>query len=155
MSKDTKFGSDIATNRKAYHDYDIIDTIEAGIVLKGTEIKSIRARKVNLKDSFVLIRDGEATVRNLHISPWNFGNIFNHEATRNRKLLLHRKEIDKLDGFASQKGMSIIPLKIYIKKKYAKILLGLAKGKKKFDKRAALKEKDIKRDMDRELKNFK
>ncbi len=146
---------EIAQNKKAYHDYEILDTIEAGIVLKGTEIKSIREHNVNLKDSYVLIRDGEAKVYNMHISPYGFGNIFNHDPTSTRKLLLHKKEILKLSNLISQKGVTLIPLKIYIKGKYAKLLVGIAKGKKLHNKKEAIKEKDIQREMDRELKNYR
>jgi SsrA-binding protein len=142
---------EISQNKKAFHDYEILDSIEAGIELKGTEIKSIRDHSVNLKDSFVIIKNGEALLYNLHISPYGFGNIFNHEAMRTRKLLLHKKEILKLSILTSQKGITLIPTKIYIKGKYAKIMLGIAKGKKIYEKKAALKERDIKRDMDREM----
>jgi SsrA-binding protein len=146
---------DIAQNKKAYHDFEIIDTIEAGIALKGTEIKSVREHSVNLKDSFVLIRNGVPKVHNLHISPYGFGNIFNHEPLRIRNLLLHKKEILKLDNVVSQKGFALVPVKMYIKGKVAKLLIGIAKGKKSYDKREAIKERDIRRDMDREMKNYK
>jgi SsrA-binding protein len=146
---------EISQNKKAYHDYEILDTIEAGIVLQGTEIKSVRQHSVNLKDSYVMIRDGKARVYNMHISPYGHGNIFNHDPTRTRDLLLHKKEILKLSNLISQKGVAIIPLKIYIKGKYAKLLLGIVKGKKIHDKKEALKEKDIIRQMERELKNYR
>ena len=146
---------DIAQNKKAYHDYEILDTFEAGIELKGTEIKSVREHTVNLKDSFVLIRNGEAKAHNIHISPYGFGNIFNHDPLRVRRLLLHKKEILKLINLLSQKGGALVPVKMYIKGKYAKLLVGIAKGKKMHDKREAIREKDIKRDMDREMKNYK
>jgi SsrA-binding protein len=142
---------DIAQNKKAFHDYDILNTIEAGIELKGTEIKSVRDHSVNLKDSFVIIRNGEAYIHNLHISPYGFGNIYNHDVLRIRKLLLHKKEILKLSALTSQKGIAIVPTKMYIKGKYAKVIIGIAKGKKLHEKKAALKERDIKRDMDREM----
>ena len=142
---------EISQNKKAFHDYEILNTIEAGIELKGTEIKSIRDHSVNLKDSFVIIRNGEAIIYNLHISPYGFGNIFNHDVLRVRKLLLHKKEILKLSGLSSQKGITLVPTKIYIKGKYAKVMIGIAKGKKLHEKKAALKERDIKRDMDREM----
>ncbi len=142
---------DIAQNKKAFFDYEILDTIEAGIELKGTEIKSVRNHSVNLKDSFILIREGEALVHNLHISPYGFGNIFNHDPLRTRKLLLHKKEILKLSGQISQKGLTLIPLKMYIKGKYAKLLIGLARGKKAYNKKTAIKERDIRREMDREI----
>ncbi|MGC8764933.1 MAG: SsrA-binding protein SmpB [Brevinematia bacterium] len=146
---------EIAQNKKAYHDYDILDTIETGIALKGTEIKSVREHNINLKDSYVVIRNGEALVMNMHISPYGYGNIFNHDPKRTRRLLLHKKEILKLSNLVSQKGIALIPLKVYIKGKYAKLLLGIAKGKKIYSKKEALKEKDIERDIERELKNYK
>jgi len=146
---------EIAQNKKAYHDYEILDTIEAGIALKGTEIKSVRQHNVNLKDSYVIIKNGVPKLFNVHISPYGFGNIFNHEPTRTRNLLLHKKEILKLSNLISQKGVALIPLKIYIKGRYAKIVIGIAKGKKIYSKKEVLKERDIKRDMDRELKNYK
>ncbi|TFB24308.1 SsrA-binding protein SmpB [Filobacillus milosensis] len=143
----------IATNRKASHDFFIEETYEAGMVLKGTEIKSIRAARVNLKDSFARISKGEAYIHNLHISPYEQGNQFNHEPTRARKLLLHKKEINKLIGQTQQKGYSLVPLKIYIKNGVAKVLIGLGKGKKKYDKREDLKQKAMKRDVERALKD--
>jgi len=145
-------GKVIAQNRKASHDYFIEDTYEAGIVLKGTEIKSIRAGKVSIKDSHARIDRGEVKLINLHIAEYEQGNRFNHDPTRTRKLLLHRKEIDKLTGLIQQQGYALIPLKIYIKNGFAKVLLGLGKGKKKFDKREDLKRKQMKRDADRAIK---
>ncbi|UOQ48227.1 SsrA-binding protein SmpB [Gracilibacillus caseinilyticus] len=148
-----KEGRVIAQNKKANHDYFIEDTFEAGIVLQGTEIKSIRAGRVNLKDSFATIKQGQAYVNNMHISTYEQGNRYNHEPTRARKLLLHRKQIDQLIGQSQQEGYSIIPLKVYIKNGFAKVLIGLGKGKKKFDKREDLKQKQAKRDMDRAIKD--
>ncbi|WP_053218695.1 SsrA-binding protein SmpB [Virgibacillus senegalensis] len=145
-------GNTIAQNRKAGHDFFIEETFEAGIVLKGTEIKSIRAGRVNLKDSFARIDRGEAYLMNMHISPYEQGNRFNHDPTRTRKLLLHRKEIDKLIGETQQQGYSLVPLKVYIKNGVAKVLIGLGKGKKKYDKREDLKRKQAKRDVDRAMK---
>lgn len=145
-------GKVIAQNRKASHDYFIEDTFEAGIVLKGTEIKSIRAGKVSIKDSHARIDRGEVKLINLHIAEYEQGNRFNHDPTRTRKLLLHRKEIDKLTGLIQQQGYALIPLKIYIKNGFAKVLLGLGKGKKKYDKREDLKRKQMKRDADRAIK---
>lgn len=142
----------IAQNRKASHDYFIEETYEAGIVLQGTEIKSIRAGRVSLKDSHVRINDGEAYIINMHIAPYEQGNRFNHDPTRSRKLLLHRKEIDKLFGLVQQKGYAIVPLKLYIKNGYAKVLIGLGKGKKLYDKREDMKQKQMKRDIDRAIK---
>jgi SsrA-binding protein len=139
----------VAENRKARHDYFIEETYEAGLSLQGTEVKSLRAGKANLKDSFVLVRDGEAFVHNLHISPYEQGNRFNHEPTRSRRLLLHRHEINKLVGSIKLKGLALIPLKIYFKKGKAKMEIALAKGKKLYDKRQDLADKDAKREMER------
>lgn len=143
----------IATNRKALHDYFIEDRYEAGIALTGTEIKSVRAARVNLRDGFVQIRNGEAWLLNVHISPYDFGNRENHEPRRERKLLLHRQEIRKLIGKLHEKGIALIPLKIYfIANGKAKVELALARGKKLYDKRAALKEKESNREMQRNLR---
>lgn len=146
------FGKTLAQNKKASHDYFIEETYEAGMVLQGTEIKSIRAARVNLKDSHVRINNGEVRLINLHISTYEQGNRYNHDPTRTRRLLLHRKEIDKLIGLTQQHGYALVPLKIYIKNGFAKILIGLGKGKKKYDKREDLKEKQMKRDVSRALK---
>ena len=146
---------EITTNRKARHDYDVLDAMEAGIELRGTEIKAVRDHSVNLKDSYVMIRRGEAILMNMHISPYNHGNIFNHEPLRNRKLLLHKKEILKITNLMKQKGIAVVPLKMYIKGKYAKIEIGIVKGKKSYDKREAIRERDIERDTQRELKEYK
>ncbi|WP_164219540.1 SsrA-binding protein SmpB [Virgibacillus sp. YIM 98842] len=145
-------GKVIAQNRKASHDYFIEDTYEAGMVLQGTEIKSIRAGRVSIKDSHARIDRGEVKLINLHIAEYEQGNRFNHDPTRTRKLLLHRKEIDKLTGLIQQQGYALVPLKIYIKNGFAKVLLGLGKGKKKYDKREDLKRKQMKRDADRAIK---
>ena len=139
-------------NRKARFDYQIFDTYEAGIVLTGTEIKSIRQGNCNIKDSYVIIKNNEAYVINMHISPYEEGNIFNHEETRTRKLLLHKKEILKLNDKLKISGYTIVPLKIYFNKNKAKMLIGLAKGKKNYDKRESLKEKDMKREMEKQIK---
>ncbi|KAF1301235.1 MULTISPECIES: SsrA-binding protein SmpB [Enterococcus] len=147
-------GKLIAQNKKARHDYTIVDTMEAGIVLQGTEIKSIRNSRINLKDGFVRIRNGEAFLSNVHISPYEQGNIFNHDPLRTRKLLLHKKQIARLVGETQSNGMTIVPLKVYIKDGYAKVLIGLAKGKKQYDKRETLKRKDQERQIKRALKNF-
>ncbi|SDH67244.1 SsrA-binding protein SmpB [Alteribacillus bidgolensis] len=145
-------GRVLAQNKKARHDYFIEETHEAGIVLKGTEIKAIRAGRVNIKDSFARIEHGELFLHNAHISHYEQGNQFNHDPLRTRKLLLHRREINKLIGKSQQAGYSIVPLKVYIKNGVAKVLIGLAKGKKKYDKREALKQKDAKRDMERAIR---
>lgn len=142
-------GKVIAQNKKAYHDYFIEDTYEAGIVLQGTEIKSIRAGRVNLKDSYAKIEKGEAFLHNMHISPYEQGNRYNHDPMRTRKLLLHKKEIAKLIGITKEQGYSLVPVKLYLKNGYAKVLIGLAKGKKNYDKREDLKQKEAKRDIER------
>lgn len=146
-------GKVLAQNKKANFDYAIEETIEAGIVLQGTEIKSIRAGRVNLKDSFARIDRGEVRIINMHISPYEQGNRFNHDPTRTRKLLLHRKQIDKLIGQTQQQGYSLVPIKLYIKDGFAKILIGVGKGKKKYDKREDLKQKQMKRDVDRAMRD--
>ena len=143
----------IADNRKARHDFNIHETYEAGIALTGTEIKSIRNSRINLKDGFVRIRNGEAYLFNVHISPYEQGNIFNHDPLRTRKLLLHKRQIRKLETEAKNAGMTIVPLKVYLKDGYAKVLIGLAKGKKDYDKRESLKRKDQDRQIQRVLKN--
>lgn len=140
-------------NRKAYHDYAIEETIEAGIQLLGTEVKSLRDGKANLNDSYVIIKESEAFLFNCHISPYTHGNIMNHEPMRTRKLLLHRKEIERLIGKIRQKGFTLIPLKIYFKGSYAKVEIGLAKGKKTYEKREATKEREAKRTIERVMKN--
>lgn len=132
----------IAKNPNAYHNYDIKDTIEAGIELYGTEIKSIRNGKMNLKDSYAIIKNGEAFVYGMHISPYEFGNIYNKDPLRTRKLLLHRHEINKLFEQIQQQGVSLVPISAYFKGSKVKIQLGIGKGKKLFDKREDLKRKD-------------
>ncbi|PIC73320.1 SsrA-binding protein SmpB [Sporosarcina sp. P17b] len=151
MAKGT--GKVLAVNKKANFDYAIEETIEAGIVLKGTEIKSIRKGKVQLRDAFILIRNNEAWLSNMHISPYEQGNIHNHDPVRVRKLLLHKKQIASLAGTMKEQGYSIIPLKMYIKNGFAKLLIGVGKGKKLYDKRQDLKEKEHKRDMQRVFKS--
>ncbi|MBO8127261.1 MAG: SsrA-binding protein SmpB [Firmicutes bacterium] len=139
----------LATNRKAKHDYHILETMEAGIVLKGTEIKSVRNGRVNLKDSFARIEGGEIILYNMHISPYDYGNRENHDPLRPRKLLMHKAEIRRLVGKTQEKGLTLIPLSIYIKNGYAKVELALAKGKKLYDKREDLKRKQINREIER------
>lgn len=150
MAKGT--GKVLAQNKKASHDYFIEETIEAGMVLTGTEIKAIRDARVQLKESYVSIRNGEAWIRNMHISPFEQGNRFNHDPLRERKLLLHKKQISELIGAVKRDGYTIVPLKIYIKDGYAKLLIGMAKGKKDYDKRNDMKKKEAKRDMERAFK---
>ncbi len=145
----------ISNNKKAYHDYFIENTIEAGIVLQGTEIKSVRMGNVNLKDSFIRIKNEEAFLENMHISPYEQGNRFNHEPLRNRKLLLHKKEILKLQQKAKEEGLAIIPTKLYFGNgSKVKVEVALAKGKKLYDKRQDLKEKDAKREIEKAMKNY-
>jgi SsrA-binding protein len=146
-------GKVIAQNKKAHHDYYIEDTYEAGIVLKGSEIKSIRTNKVTLNDAFVNIFRGEAYVNNMHIAPYEFETKQQMDPTRARKLLLHKKEIARLIGLQKQEGYSVIPLKLYLKDGYAKVLIGVAKGKKNYDKREDLKKKDSDRQIERALKD--
>ena len=143
----------IAKNPVAYHNYTINDTLEAGIVLTGTEIKSIRSGKVNLKDSYVVIKNNEAFIYGMHISPYEHGNIFNKDPLRNRKLLLNKREINKLLGLTTQKGMSLIPIKLYFKNSFVKLELGIGKGKKLYDKREDIAKKDAERKIQRTLKN--
>ena len=146
-------GNILARNRKANFDYTIEDTIEAGVVLQGTEIKSIRAGKVQLKEAFVQIRNNEAWIVNMHISHYDQGNRFNHDPTRSRKLLLHKKQISQLIGKTKQQGYSIVPIQIHLKNGFAKVLIGVGKGKKDYDRREDLKRKEAKRDMARALKD--
>ena len=143
----------IANNKKAFHDYFIEDTYEVGIVLTGTEIKSVRAGNANIKDSYGVIKNNEVFLLNMFISQYKEGNIFNHDETRTRKLLLHKKEIKKINEKVNNQGLTLIPLKLYFKNNILKVELGICRGKKNYDKREALKEKDIKRNIDRQLKN--
>lgn len=147
-----KENNTVATNKKAYHDYFVLEKYEAGIELFGTEIKSIRAGRVNLKDSFCSVDDGEMFVIGMHISPYEMGNCFNRDPLRKKKLLLHKKEIMKLFGESQQQGLSIIPLELYIKNGRAKLSIGLCKGKKLYDKRAVQAKKDANRTIEREFK---
>lgn len=133
-------------NKKAYFDYYILEEIEAGIVLLGTEIKAIRKGSLDLKDAYITIKNNEAYILNMYIAKYEEGNIFNHDERRTRKLLLHKKEIKKLKEKVSMEGLTLIPLKLYFRKNYAKILVGLCKGKKLYDKRASIKERDLKRE---------
>jgi SsrA-binding protein len=142
----------ITDNRKARHDYFIHETYEAGIALTGTEVKSLRQGKVNLKDSFCRIDNGEVNLYGMHISPYEQGNRFNHDPLRTRKLLLHKYEIMKLLGATKEKGYTLIPLNLYFKRGKVKVTVGLATGKKLFDKRQDIAAKEAKRDMDRSLK---
>jgi SsrA-binding protein len=142
----------ISENRKAFHDYYIEDRMEAGIILTGTEIKSIRNARVNLKDSYARLDNGEIWVHQMHISPYEQGNRFNHDPLRPRKLLMHRSEINKLAGKIQQQGLTLIPIKIYLKKGMAKVELAVCQGKKNYDKRQAIAEREGKRDIERAMK---
>ena len=139
-------------NRQASHNYNILETYETGIVLTGTEIKSIRNGKCNIKDSYGIIKNNEIYLLNSHISYYEQGNVFNHDELRDRKLLLHKKEILKLKNKVEMDGYTLIPLKIYFKNRRAKVLLGLCSGKKNYDKKQALKERDIQREMEKSTK---
>lgn len=149
MAEDFKV---LATNRKAFHDYFVEETFEAGIVLTGTEIKSVRAGALNLRDSFAQVRNGELWVENMHISPYEAGNRFNVDPYRARKLLMHRKEINRLMGRAQEKGLTIVPLRVYLKKNRAKVEVALVKGKKQYDKRESISNRDAKREIERAIK---
>jgi SsrA-binding protein len=142
----------IAVNRKARHDYFIEESLEAGLVLTGSEVKSLRAGKAQLKDSYARIERGEAWLANAHISEYNPAAQFGHEPTRQRKLLLHAREIDRLTGKTKEKGLTLIPLRLYFKNGRAKVELGLARGKKQYDKRATIKERESDREVDRALR---
>jgi len=143
----------IATNKKAYHDFYIDETFEAGIVLTGTEVKSIREGKVNLKESFCRIKNGEVFINNMNISPYDFGNRENHDPTRMRKLLLHHVEIDKLIRLTEQKGLAMVPTKLYFKRNHVKLEIGIGRGKKLYDKRETLKRKEADREMAKAIKS--
>lgn len=144
----------LAQNRKASHDYHILSTVEAGLALTGTEIKSVRAGHITLKDGFAQIRNNEAWLMNVHISPYDQGNQFNHDPLRNRKLLLHKKQIAELGSETQNKGITLVPLKVYIKNGFAKVLIGVAKGKHDYDKRESIKRRDQEREIQRTLKNY-
>jgi SsrA-binding protein len=142
----------IAQNKKAYHDFFVLEKLEAGIELFGTEVKSIRQGKINLKDSWCFVKDGEMFVNGMHISPYEQGNIFNKDPLRDRKLLLHKSEINRLLGYVKQKGLTLVPLELYFSKGKVKLLLGVARGKKLYDKRDSIAAKDTAREIDRRMK---
>ena len=154
MAKDKVKDNVVAQNKKAHYDYEITETFEAGIVLTGTEIKSVRQARINIRDGFARVRNGEVWLSNVHISPFDEGNIWNVDPTRSRKLLLHKKQIAKIEAEISQAGMSFVPLRVYIKDGFAKVLMGLAKGKKNYDKRETIKRKEQNRDITKQLKAF-
>ena len=143
----------VAKNSKAHHDYFIEEKYEAGIELAGTEVKSIRQGHVNLKDSFCIVKDGQMSVIGMHISPYEKGNIFNKDPVRPRRLLMHKREINKLQARAQQDGMALVPLSVYFKNARVKVEVGLCRGKKNYDKRDAMAQRDAKRDMDRAMKS--
>jgi SsrA-binding protein len=145
----------IAENRKARHDYFIEDRMEAGLVLKGTEVKSLRQGRANLKDAYARIKNGEAWVHQMHIGPYPFAYYDNHEPLRVRKLLMHKHEIKKLTGKLTERGYALIPLRLYFREGKVKVLLGLAKGKRKHDKRETIRRRDEKRDLERQRKEYK
>ncbi|MBN7276792.1 SsrA-binding protein SmpB [Lactobacillus acetotolerans] len=142
----------VAQNKKACHDYFIKETLEAGIALTGTEIKSVRARRINLRDGYVQIINGSAFLENVHISEYKEGNRYNHEPLRSRRLLLHKKEIRRLTKAQAERGIAIIPLKVYIKHGFAKVLIGMGQGKKQYDKRRTIKKRDQERELRRKYK---
>lgn len=143
----------VAQNKKAFHDYFVDEEFEAGIELFGTEVKSIRAGRVNLKDSYVSLKTGEAILIGMHVSPYEQGNMFNREPLRSRRLLLHRREINRLIGLTQQEGYTLIPLRVYLKKQLVKVSIGLCRGKKNYDKRQDIARRDAKRDMERAIKS--
>ncbi len=155
MAKEKDKGEKVvATNRKAFHDYHIEDKFEAGIMLRGTEVKSLREGLVNLRDSYASVNHGEVFLHNCHINPYSHGNIMNHEPLRTRKLLLHQKEITQLIGKTQQKGLTLIPLRIYFGPRgHAKVELALAKGKKQYDRRETIKEREAGREVERAMKD--
>ena len=139
----------IATNRRARHDYEILETVEAGLVLRGTEVRSLRDGLVNFKDSYASVRNGEGWLLGCHINPYSHGTDANHDPERDRKLLLHKKEIARLSGKISERGLTLVPLRLYFKGGRAKVELGLARGRKLHDKRSALREREVRREMDK------
>ncbi|MBI4282113.1 MAG: SsrA-binding protein SmpB [Chloroflexi bacterium] len=151
-SKATDHSRVIAVNRRAYHDYDILETVEAGLVLTGTEIKSLRAAQMDIQHAFARVEGGEAWLLNAHISQYPQGNIYNHDPVRPRKLLLHAREIGELAGTTTQKGLTLIPLRVYIKGHVAKVQIGLARGRKLYDKRQAIIEKEQEREIGRAVR---
>ena len=154
MADKKQGGKIIAQNKKAWHDYFIDEKYEAGIALFGTEVKSIRAGAVNLKDSYCSVKNGELFVLGMHISPYEKGNIFNREPRRERKLLMHKREIMKINGMLTQKGYTLVPLSLYFSGKNVKVELGLCRGKKLYDKRDSIAAKEVNREIDRRMKNF-
>ena len=141
-----------ATNRKAYHDYHVLESLEAGLALTGTEIKSVRAGRVNLREGYARVQDGEIWLYNTHISPYEQGNRYNHEPTRPRKLLLHKGEIGRLTGKSQEQGLTLVPLRMYERRGHAKVELAVVRGKRQYDKREAIARRDAQREVDRAVK---
>ena len=154
MAEKKQKGKIIAQNKKAWHDYFVDEKYEAGIALFGTEVKSIRAGAVNLKDSYCSVKNGELFMLGVHISPYEKGNIFNREPRRERKLLMHKREIMKINGMLTQKGYTLVPLSLYFSGKNVKVELGLCRGKKLYDKRDTIAKKEVNREIDRKMKEF-
>ena len=154
MADKKQNGKIIAQNKKAWHDYFVDEKYEAGIALFGTEVKSIRAGQVNLKDSYCSVKNGELFVLGMHVSPYEKGNIFNREPRRERKLLMHKREIMKINGMLTQKGYTLVPLSLYFSGKNVKVELGLCRGKKLYDKRDTIAKKEVNREIDRKMKEF-
>ena len=154
MAEKKTGGKIIAQNKKAWHDYFVDEKYEAGIALFGTEVKSIRAGQVNLKDSYCSVKNGELFVLGMHVSPYEKGNIFNREPRRERKLLMHKREIMKINGMLTQKGYTLVPLSLYFSGKNVKVELGLCRGKKLYDKRDSIAAKEVHREIDRKMKEF-
>lgn len=152
MSDQKQKSTPTIKNRKARHEFSVEETFEAGIVLKGTEVKSLRDGKASLQEAFAYLQDGEVWLRDMYIKPYKYGSYANHDERRKRKLLLKRREIREIEKYINQKGYTLVPLKLYFKNGYAKILVGLARGKKKYDKREDIKERDTKRELERKYK---
>jgi SsrA-binding protein len=149
QTRETDSDRTVATNRRARHEYEILETVEAGLVLRGTEVKSLRAGQVNFKDSYATIRNDEGWLVGCHISPYSHGTDANHDPERDRKLLLHRRELTRLVGKVAERGLTLVPLRLYFKHGRAKVELGLARGRKLHDKRSAIREREVKREMDK------
>jgi SsrA-binding protein len=149
MAEDDSNNRSIATNRRARHEYEILETVEAGLVLRGTEVKSLRDSQVTFKDAYATIRNNEAWLRGCHINPYSHGTDANHDPERDRKLLLHRREINRLNGRIAERGLTLVPLRLYLRGGRVKLELGLARGRKTHDKRSAIKEREVRREMDK------
>ena len=149
MAEDDSNNRSLATNRRARHEYEILETVEAGLVLRGTEVKSLRDSQVTFKDAYATIRNNEAWLRGCHINPYSHGTDANHDPDRDRKLLLHKREINRLGGRIAERGLTLIPLRLYLKAGRVKLEIGLARGRKTHDKRSAIKEREVRREMDK------